>query len=233
MVDLSSEMAELWASLGASVSGRGRVVQITAARRGEGVSTVARELALFAARRAGRSVWLVDLDLIAAPQHAAIVDGAARYGALSEPAQASPDGSMFFTIQPQAQTAAGEVRPDAQYLAAHRVGAARWWVTRFQRERLAAGQGIHVLAAGNYWDSLRRVVDLVIVDGPSPERSRAGLTVSPFMDQTVLVVAADQPDVGAPARMRDAVMAAGGNVAGLFFNRGVVEPPGFLSPARP
>ena len=90
-----------------------------------------------------------------------------------------------------------------------------------------------MLAAGHYWDSLRRVVDLVIVDGPSPERSRAGLTVSPFMDQTVLVVAADQPDVGAPARMRDAVMAAGGNVAGLFFNRGVVEPPGFLSPARP
>ena len=233
MVDLSSEMAELWASLGAAVSGRGRVVQITAARRGEGASTVARELALFAARRAGRSVWLVDLDLIAAAQYAAIVDGAARYGALSEPAQASPNGSMFFTIQPQAETAAGEVWPDAQYLAAHRVGAARWWVTRFQRERLAGGQGVHVLAAGDYWDTLRRVVDLVIVDAPSPERSRAGLTVSPFMDQTVLVVAADQPDVGAPARMRDAVTAAGGHVAGLFFNRGAVEPPSFLSPARP
>lgn len=232
MVDLSSEMAGLWASLGAAVSGRGRVVQITAARRGEGASTVARELALFAARRAGRSVWLVDLDLIAAPQHAAITDGAARYGALSEPAQASPDGSMFFTIQPQAQTVAGEPWPDAQYLAAHRVGAARWWVTRFQRERLAPGQGVHVLAASHYWDSLRRVVDLIIVDGPSPERSGAALTVSPFMDQTVLVVAADQPDVDAPARMRDAVTAAGGNVAGLFFNRGGVEPPGFLTPRR-
>lgn len=227
MVDLSSEMAELWASLRGSVTGRGRVIQITAARRGEGVSTVARELALFAARRAGRSVWLVDLDLIAAPQHTTIANAAARYGALSEPVQASPDGSMFFTVQPQAQTAAGEIWPDAQYLAAYRVGSARWWVTRFQRERLVAGQGVHVLPASHYWDSLRSVVDLVIVDGPSPERSRAALTVSPFMDQTVLVVAADEPDIEAPARMRDAVAAAGGDVVGLFFNRQAVEAPGF------
>jgi Mrp family chromosome partitioning ATPase len=227
MVDLSSEMAELWASLRGAVTGRGRVIQITAARRGEGVSTVARELALFAARRAGRSVWLVDLDLIAAPQHATIANAAARYGTLSKPVQASPDGSMFFTVQPQAQTAAGEIWPDAQYLAAYRVGSARWWVTRFQRERLVAGQGVHVLPASHYWDSLRSVVDLVIVDGPSPERSRAALTVSPFMDQTVLVVAADEPDIEAPARMRDAVATAGGDVVGLFFNRQAVEAPGF------
>lgn len=221
MVDLSSEMAELWTSLGAPAAGR--VVQITAARRGEGTSTVARELALYAARRAGRSVWLVDLDLMAAPQHAAITERSARYGPLSDPAQASPDGSMFFTVQPQAQTSAGEVWPDASYLAAYRVGSARWWVTRFQRERLAPGQGVHVLPSSRYWDSLRSVVDLVIVDGPSPERSRAALTVTPFMDQTVLVVAADQPDASAPAQLRDAIAAAGGDVAGLFFNRAMVE----------
>lgn len=222
MVDLSSEMAELWTCLGASAAGRGRVVQITAARRGEGASTIARELALHAARRAGRSVWLVDLDLMAAPQHSAIVEAGARYGTLSDPVQASPDGSMFFTVQPQAQTPAGEVWPDARYLAACRVGSARWWVTRFQRERLAPGQGVHVLPSSLYWDSLRSVVDLVIVDGPSPERSRAALTVAPFMDQTVLVVAADQPDIVAPARLRDAITDAGGEVAGLFFNRATV-----------
>ena len=228
MVDLSSEMAELWTSLGAPAAGRGRVIQITAARRGEGASTVARELALFAARRAGRSVWLVDLDLLSAPQHAAIAEGEARYGALAEPAQASPDGSMFFTVQPPAYTPTGEAWPDAGYLAAHRVGPARWWVTRFQRERLAQRQGVHVLPTGRYWDALRNVVDLVIVDGPSPERSRAALTVAPFMDQIVIVVAADQPDVGAPARLRDAIAAAGGDVTGLFFNRGVVRPPALL-----
>jgi len=53
MVDLNAEMAELWASLGAPAAGRARVIQVAAARRGEGASTVARELAFFAARRAG------------------------------------------------------------------------------------------------------------------------------------------------------------------------------------
>lgn len=233
MVDLNFEMAELWASLGPPAAGRGRVIQIIAARRGEGVSTVARELALYVAKGAGRSVWLVDLDLMAAPQHAAITAGAGRYGALSAPAQASPDGSMFFTVQPAARTANGDAWPDAHYLAAHRVGAARWWVTRFQRERLVGSQTVHILPTGDYWNALRRFADVVIVDGPSPERSRAALTVAPFMDQTVLVVAADQADVRAPAQLRDAVTAAGGHMTGLFFNRGVVTPPAFLKAILP
>ncbi|HRD28578.1 MAG TPA: sugar kinase, partial [Caulobacter sp.] len=63
MVDLSAEMAELWASLGGTSPGRARAVQFVAARRGEGTSTVAREFAAYAASRAGRTVWLVDLDL--------------------------------------------------------------------------------------------------------------------------------------------------------------------------
>ena len=44
----------------------------------------------------------------------------------------------------------------------------------------------------------------------------------------VLVVAADQPDVQAPARLRDAMQGAGGRVAGVFFNRTQVETPGFM-----
>ena len=118
MVDLSTEMAELWASLGSPAAGRARVIQVTAARSGEGASTVARELAHYAARKAGRSVWLVDLDLATASQHAAVAAEASRYGALSEAVQASPDGSAFFTVQPPARTVAGEVWPDTRYLAA-------------------------------------------------------------------------------------------------------------------
>ena len=54
MVDLNVEMTELWSALGAPPAGRPHVVQFVAARRGEGTSTVAREFARFAARRAGR-----------------------------------------------------------------------------------------------------------------------------------------------------------------------------------
>ncbi|MEY3842111.1 MAG: hypothetical protein RLZZ542_1221, partial [Pseudomonadota bacterium] len=63
MVDLTSEMAALWAALGPAPGHRGRVVQIAAAGSGDGVSTVAREYARLAAVRARRPVWLIDADL--------------------------------------------------------------------------------------------------------------------------------------------------------------------------
>ncbi len=234
MVDLSDEMADLWASLGAPAVGRARVIQVIAARRGEGTSTVARELAFHAAKRGGpKGVWLVDLDLLGGTQHEVLGAGAGRYGALGPPTAASPDGSAFFTVQPPIRGADGQLTSDALYLAAHRLGTARWWVTRFRREALRGRQTVHMLPAADYWQALRRFADVVIVDSPSPERSQAGLTVAPFMDQTLLVVAADEPDVQAPARLRDAIGAAGGQVSGLFFNRGVVERPGFLKALLP
>ncbi|MET0294818.1 MAG: sugar kinase [Phenylobacterium sp.] len=233
MVDLSSEMAELWASLGAPAAGAARIVQFIAARRGEGTSTVARELAHFAARTAGRSVWLVDLDLLRSGQYAALRAESDRYGPLEGVAGASPDGSSFFTVRPPADAEDGRPIPDAAYLISQKVGPGRWWVTRFRREALQGGRHVHVLPTPDYWRALRSHVDLVIVDSPAAERSQAGLTVAPFMDQTVLVVAADQPEVAAPARLREAIEGAGGQAAGLFFNRGVVETPPFLKAILP
>ncbi|HEY3694557.1 sugar kinase [Phenylobacterium sp.] len=228
MVDLSAEMMELWTSLGAPAQGRPRVIQVVAARQGEGTSTVARELALYASMGARRSVWLVDMDLLASPQHAVIRSDPGRYGALGEAVAATPDGSMFFTVQPGARTSEGKPWPDAGYLAAHRVGLGRWWATRFRREVLRAGQTVHVLARGDYWHAMRNHAEVVIVDCPAADRSQAAVTIAPYMDQTVLVVAADQADVKPPAVLRDAVAGAGGAVSGLFFNRATVSTPRFL-----
>ena len=232
MVDLSAEMADLWGALGAPAPGHARVVQVVAARRGEGASTVAREFAHFAAVRGGRSVWLVDLDLLAGAQHAALTAQADRYGPMGGAVAASPDGSIFFTVQPPARTPEGAPVPDASYMVAHRIGPAKLWATRFRREAMVAGQTLHVLPTPGYWDALRKFADLIVVDCPSTDRSKAALTVAPFMDQTVLVVSADQRDVQAPAVLRDAIADAGGQVAGLFFNRVTVEPPGFLKAFR-
>ena len=228
MTDLSAEMADLWGALGAPAAGRARIIQVVSARAGEGTSTVARELAYFAARRAGRSVWLVDMDLLSSPQHAAVTGDPGRFGPLGEAASASPDGSMFFTVRPPAQGADGQLAADARYLTAHRMGEHRFWVTRFRREAMRGGQGVHILPAGDYWTALRRYADLIVVDAPSADRSQAALTVAPFVDQTVMVVAADETDVRAPAQLRDALGTAGGTVAGVFVNRTTVAAPSFL-----
>lgn len=233
MVDLSAEAAELWASLGPPAPGRARAIQFVAARRGEGASTIARELAAFAARRAARTVWLVDLDLFGSPQHSVISANPELYGVLGKPVSATPDGGVFFTVQPPTPMPDGTLAPDSKFLVAHQVGGDRFWVTRFRADALRGRQAVHILPSADYWQALKQHADLIIVDCPSADRSQSALTVAPFMDQTVLVVSADQPDVSAPARLRDALTAAGGRPAGVFFNRAQVATPGFLRKILP
>lgn len=233
MVDLSAEAAELWASLGPPAPGRARAVQFVSARRGEGTSTVARELARFAAARAGRTVWLIDLDLFGSPQYTAISAHPEIYGVLGRSVAATPDGAVFFTVQPPTPMPDGTLAPDARFLEAHQVGTLKLWVTRFRADVLRGKQAVHIVPSADYWASLKRYCDLIIVDSPSADRSQSALTVAPFMDQTVLVVASDQPDVRAPAQLRDAITAAGGRPAGVFFNRAQIEAPGFLKAILP
>lgn len=233
MVNLTAEMAQLWASLGSTPSGQGRVVQFVAATRGEGTSTIAREFAKYASGRAGRPVWLVDLDLQAGSQHAAVTGDPTRFGMLGRPAAATPNGSVFFTVQPPAKDSQGKRVPDSHYLSAQQAGRSRLWVTRFRREMLRAGQTPHLIPAGDYWAALRRHADVVAIDAPSADRSAAATTVAPYVDCTVLVVAAEGRDTRGPAALRDAIEQAGGRCAGLVFNRARIAPPKFLKAILP
>jgi hypothetical protein len=234
MLDLSAEMAELWTSLGASPGGgRGRVVEFIAAREGEGVSTVAREFAFYAARTMRRRVWLIDLDLMGQTQAAAIARNPRRFGEFGPPAAATPDGSMFFSVQPALRRPDGRPWPDARYISSHAAGGPGFWITRFRREAMRGRQGVHVLPVQDYWKALRRHADLIVVDAPAAVRSQAGVTVAPFMDDVVLVVAADEGDASAPGELRDELAAGGAHLAGLFVNRVRVEPPSFRRGAAP
>lgn len=228
MVDLRSEMAELWAALSVSAGGRARAIEFVAARAGEGVSTIAREFAHYAARAVGCRTWLIDLDLRSQTQADSLARDVGRFGTLGPPAAASPDGSMFFSVRPPSVRPDGRAWPDSRYVAAQSVGAPGLWVTRFRREALRGRQSAQVVASADYWNALRRHADIVVVDAPAAARSRAGLTVAPFMDEVVLVVAADEGDAAAPARLRDELAEAGARCAGLFVNRVRAETPPFL-----
>ena len=72
-------------------------------------------------------------------QAAAIAARSARASASSgRPAAATPDGSMFFTVQPPLRAPDGRPWPDARYISAHAVGGPGLWVTRFRREAMRA-----------------------------------------------------------------------------------------------
>lgn len=228
MVDLSREMADLLAAFGPASPGRGRAVQFVAAASGEGTSTVAREFARLAAVRGSRPTWLVDLDLLSDAQFQAVSLDPDGFGEVSGPSAATPDGSMFFAVQPPSRSPDGRPWADARYLSAHAALDRRLWVTRFRAEMLTPGQSVRVLRATGWWESLRRHADWIVVDSPSTERSSVALALAPMMDATVLVVGAEKTDAALHAGLRDAVVAAGGHCAGVVLNRVKVRAPGFL-----
>jgi Mrp family chromosome partitioning ATPase len=235
MVDLASEMAQLWTSLGPPIPDRGRVITFVSATPGEGASTIAREFASFAAERVRRNVWLVDLSIPECAQVRAILEERERYGALGREAAASPDGSAFFSVTPTMRGADGRPWPHGRYLAAHQVANRRLWVTRFRRELMRQGQRISLAAGGDYWKAMRKHADLVVIDAPAASASPAALMTSAFSDTTVIVVAADKGDMRRAALLRDSIVGAGGRCAGVVFNRAEapIEPSRFLKALLP
>jgi Mrp family chromosome partitioning ATPase len=228
MVDLNSEMETLRQALGPPSARAAKLVQFVAAKGGEGTSTIAREFAFAVAAHSQRGVWLVELDVMAGEQHAVLASDPGEYGALSEAVKASPDNSMFFSVDPPVKGVDGKPWPSARYLDAYPIGGRRFWVTRFRREALRAGQSVQILSKGDYWDALRGFADYVVVDAPALERSRAAAAVARHMDATVLVVAAGSADRTAPSRAREAIEDAGGRCAGVVFNKAPEEPPAFV-----
>ena len=233
MVDMSSEMAELMGRLTAVPGGPGRVLQFVAAESGEGVSTVAREFARFAAAGARRGVWLVELDVFRGEHHAALAADPARYGRLGEPTRASPNETCFFSVDPKLEGVDGRPWPDARYLDAYPVGEKRFWVTRFRREALKPGQDVRILNAPGYWNTLRAHADWVVVDAPALARSQASTAIAPLVDANVLVVSSDRGDLNAAARLKAALTEAGGRCAGVVFNKAPSAPPAFLARLAP
>ena len=228
MVDLTSEMAALWAALGPAPAHRGRVIQIVAATSGEGVSTVAREYARLAAVRARRPVWLVDADLAQQGQMDAVAAEPDRFGRLGKAAVATPDGSVFFTVSPQVTDREGKLVHPARLLTARPCLGGRLWITRFAGEHLRSGQRAEPVADARYWDALRKHADTVVIDAPAADRNDIAITLAPFVDATVLVVAAESTAAGEPLILRDQIEAAGGRIAGVVVNRSTYDPPAFL-----
>lgn len=228
MVDLTTEMAGLWAALGPAPAHRGRVIQFVAASTGEGVSTVAREYARLAAVRARRPVWLIDGDLTQQGQWDAVAAEPERFGRPGAAVQASPDGSAFYAVTPAMRGREGRPLAPARLMTARPVLGGRLFVTRFHTELLKAGQRVEVLGAARYWTSLRAHADTVVIDVPAAERSDMAITLAPFVDATVLVVAAETTSAEGPVALRDEIDAVGGRIAGMVMNRSNWRPPNLL-----
>ncbi len=221
-------MAGLWAALGSAPAHRGRVIQFACANTGEGASTVAREFARLAAVRARKPVWLIDADLAQPSQQEAVASEPERFGRLGAAAASSPNGSSFFAVTPPVMGRDQKPIAPARLMTARPCLGGRLWITRFRAEILRSGQRAEPLSDPRYWDAMRKHADTVVIDAPAADRSDMAIMLAPFVDATVLIVAAESTAANEPVILRDEIESVGGRIAGVVVNRSTYTPPAFL-----
>jgi hypothetical protein len=215
MVDLRPQLRPVLAAALREMSGRthGVVLQIVASRKGDGVSTVARSLALAAAETAARGVWLIDLDLWSNAQFEAFA--AAHMVQAFGPPGSARDANLN---APPFWRAAGATDP-RHLVTLHRIGQTRLFVSRCRVESVHPGDRLQIAPAPDYWSAARRAADLVVIDTPCAERSKVGLATAALADGVILVVDAESADVSDAVALRDEILAQGGRILGVFVNR--------------
>lgn len=212
--DLRADMVPLWREVTSLPSGEGaRAISFMGLRDSDDAVSAAASFSLLAAERAARTAWLVDLDIRRNPAFWGFDQKSfARLGEPGKPYDASLGKQGFYTVEGRG-TSAEPLSP--RLLTAHRIGGTRLLVTRFRTEDVEASHRLKLQQAPEWWATLRRSTDWVVVSAPSFERSRAGLAAVPYVDGVVIVVNAERAHADDIRLVRQAVESAEGRVLGL------------------
>ena len=196
-----------------------RCIMFMSARDGEGTSSVAASVALLAAQKSDRPVWLVDLGLRRNDQYRGFQKGFAKK--VGKPGRAF-DGSLrtlpFYSVGADAGVKSDPPKTQ-RLLAVHQIEGSRLLVTRFRNEALKKGQRVQLRTRPEWWQQVRRAASTVIVDAPSLSRSQAGLAMASQMDGIFIVLQADSTGADEVMALRDEIEAHGGVIAGVVMNR--------------
>jgi len=167
------------------------VLQLIAARNGEGASTLARDLGLIATQAMGLRVLLLD----------------------GEVTQRKPQDQLCAQYSlPERMTA--PVPDTVNYQSMMSFGGTAFYVGQARRALALEGP-----VWSSTFPDLRTRFDLIVVDAPALERSFDGVQMAPYADSSVIVVAAESTRATAVKNLRDRLREAGANIGGLVLNK--------------
>lgn len=172
-----------------------RIIQFIGAQKGEGTSSIAREFAKTASFRLGKTILLLDADRMRPTQHL-FFQVNANYGWV-EALQKNRDWEGAFS---RVENTSLFISPSCNS-------------ATFTPEIYVCPQ-ITV-----FWEMLRNRFDLVVVDAAPLSASPDGLAVAPFIDGTILVVAAERTRARVAVNVIEKISKVGGNILGLVFNK--------------
>jgi Mrp family chromosome partitioning ATPase len=185
----------------------GRALMLVSARRGEGVTTVARSVAQASGPGA---VYAVDLDL----KRNALAKAFSQSEPLGPKIDGRLGGASFYAVLGPGRTMLRELAPAFTY---HRVGRSLVFAGVFDARRMPRNSRVAISRLPDYWNAARTGGATIIVDAPALERSDVALRVAPHMDGVVLVVGAEPGGAPAAIAAKQSLEKAGANVIGLVY----------------
>lgn len=205
-MNLTNELSQLIDQLEpiARPGGQGRALMVMGAGRGDGASTIAREIARLTALRSQRGVWLFDLDFSTNPQAKATRAHGGTY-------DATFGRTPFWSVQ----TDGGRARVVARQTVIENL-----FVTELQRDAGRVSQ-IGLRPSEAYWRAVRDSIDIAIIDVPG--NATAPLSMVADLDGVILVADERQRNSAGLLARRQAIESRGGVVAGMILNRSPVS----------
>ncbi|MGQ0534407.1 MAG: hypothetical protein ACT4OF_17200 [Caulobacteraceae bacterium] len=182
--------------------GPGRALMLVAARRKEGVTTVARAVAHAAGPGA---VYAIDLDL----RRNDLARALSGDGVLGPRIDGALNGVSFHTVRDMPQA------PQAFFY--HRVGRSRVYAGVFDTRLLPAGARVSISGRPDYWNAARAGGAFVVVDAPALDQGSVALRVAPHMDGVVLVLGAGKGAAPAALHAKRVLSEARANLIGLVY----------------
>jgi Mrp family chromosome partitioning ATPase len=178
----------------------GTIAQLIAGATGEGTSSMARDLALAAARVAGVRVLLLDLT--------------------------PPGNGQLAALRKEFDIAISATKPligpPAEVLV-HQMDFGDLHVSEVFRSPAAGVSGW----VGQF-PALRTSFDLVLIDSQSTDESYDGIMLAPDVDTNLLVVEAEKTRSIVAQRLRDSIADVGGSIGGVVLNKRRFHVPEFI-----
>ncbi len=195
-VEMEEEMISLYQTITSSLPDvKHPSVLFIGSRSNEGTSTVARQLARTASLRIGKNVLLIDLD------------------------RSRPDLHVYANMQLQGEIDEVVCTGSAIDKAFRQVEDSSLYVMPLFQSTMVTPRTLDYARSGLFWESLQNRFDLIIVDAPPATRFPDGLGMVSSVDGVVLVVEAEKTRWPVALNVKQKVLANGGKVIGIVFNK--------------
>lgn len=194
--DLEESMISLYQGLENTLPDRGpKVLQFAASRRGEGTSTIVRELSRVITEKFGKSVLVLDAD------------------------QSHPTQHLFLGLTPRHYLEEVLKKGLALDEAIYRARASQPALSLVAGNNGATRGIFDSPEIHGLLDQLKGLFEFVLIDSPPVTESQEALSICRKVDGVVLVVEAETTRWPVAVKAKEEIIKNGGNIIGMVFNK--------------